>query len=356
MNGRERLSRVYNGEIADRIPWAPLIFDDTLSLYSDEIRKAGPMAFTKMIGGDVLWRMNACKVENDSLEMIVKEDATRIHKEYRTKMGSLFEVRQKTRYGEHRITKWPIETLGDVEIAAHIAEHQVVKPDYGPILSADEAIGDSGIVMIFQSTTPVQNLIQEWTGLTRFHLFLLRHRSDMESLMNIMHERNKEGYEVMAESPTEVQCIVENTDVNLVSPKIYEAYSLKHVKDFVDIMHAHGKRAFVHMCGKINALLPLIGRTGLDGIDSLTPSPTGDVDFKDIYRLLGDDFVIHGVLDPTTWQPDYRTELDIETNIDKLVEGISAKPFILCTAADGLPGFPIEKFKAIGRIMQKYVF
>lgn len=356
MNGRERLTRVYRGEIADRIPWVPLIFEDTLSLYSDEIREAGPIAFTKMMGGDVLWRMNACRVENDSVETMVREDATHIYKEYKTKMGSLFEVRQKTRYGEHRITKWPIETLGDIEIAMHIAEHQVVKPDYEPILKADEAIGDSGMVMVFQSTTPVQNLIQEWMGLTRFHPFLLRYRSDMEGLISLMHEKNKEVYKVMAESPTEVQCIVENTDVNLVSPKIYEAYSLKHVKDFVDIMHAHGKRAFVHMCGKINALLSLIRRTDLDGIDCLTSIPTGDVDYRDAYRIFGDDFVIHGVLDPTAWQPDYRTENEIEANIDELLKGISDKPFVLCTAADGLPGFPIEKFKGIGRIMRKYTF
>lgn len=356
VNARERLERVYRGEVANRVPWAPLVFTDTLSLYPYEIQKAGPIEFTKMIGGDVLWRTHACIIENDALGIIVREDGNHIYKEFRTKVGSLFEVRQKTQYGEYRILKWPIETLEDLQIMAHIAEHQIAKPDYGSLLKADEAVGDSGIVMVFQSTTPVQNLIQEWMGLTRFHIFLLRHQSDMESLMAIMHEKNKEVYELMAESPIEIQCIVENTDVDLVSPKIYEAYSLKHVKDFVDTMHAHEKRAFVHMCGKINTLLPLIKKTGLDGIDCLTPNPTGDVNYRHVYQIFGDDFVIHGALDPTEWLPDYLSVNEIERNIDKLLEGIIDKPFILCTAADGIPGIPIDKFRAIGRIMRKYIF
>jgi len=350
MNGRERLTRVYRGEVADRIPWAPLIFDDTLSLYPPEVREAGPIKFTKMIGGDVLWRMKACKIENTALKVVEQEDENYIYKEFRTKIGRLYEVRQKSKFGAHRIVKWPIENFSDFKVMEYILEHQVAKPDYESLLKADKEVGGSGIVMIFQTTTPVQNLIQEWMGLVQFYSHLMRYTSDLEDLMALMHEKNKQVYEVMAESPVEVQCIVENTDSRLVSPKIYEKYSLKHVKDFVDKIHAHGKIAIVHMCGKINDLLPLIKQTGLDGIDCLTPRPTGDVDFRGVYQIFGNKFVIHGALDPTKWLPDYRTVDDIERSIEELIRDILDRPFILCTAADGIPGIPIEKFKAIGKI------
>jgi len=356
MNGRKRLTSVYRGEIADRLPYAPLIFNDTLSAYPPEIQKIGPIEFTKMIGADVLWRMNACKMENDALKIIEREDEIYIYKEYRTKIGSLYEIRKKSKYGGMRIVKWPIENLNDYKLMEYILEHQVAKPDYENVLKVDEQIGDSGIVMIFQSTTPVQSLIQEWMGLTQFYAHLMRYTSDLENLMTLMHEKNKEVYKVMAESPVEVQCIVENTDSRLVSPRIYEKYSLKHVKDFVDIMHRHDKIAIVHMCGKINDLLPLIKQTGLDGIDSLTSYPMGDVDFRRVYQLFGEKFVVHGVLSANKWLPGYLTFQEIERNIDELVRDLLDKPLVFCTAADGIPGIPIEKFKAVAKFVQNYTF
>ncbi len=173
--------------------------------------------------------------------------------------------------------------------------------------------------------------------------------------MSLMHEKNKEIYEVMARSPAQIQCIVENTDIRLVSPDTYERYSMGHVKDYVDIMHRHGKTAMVHMCGKIDRLLPLIRRTGLDGIDCRTPSPTGDVDFGRAYEVFGDELIVHGILDPSRWMSPGRSAQQIEASIREIGESVLDRPFILCTAADGIPGIPIERFKAIGRVVKQLV-
>ncbi len=354
MSGRERLTSVYRGETADRIPWAPLIFDDTLSLYPSKVREAGPMEFTRMIGGDIVWRMNACRLVNDAVRMTKREDMTRIFLGYETKVGKLSEVRRKTRFGAARTKDYPLKAADDYRVLEHILEHQSVQPDYDHLIEVDEQIGRSGIVMIFQSTSPVQSLIQFWMGATRFCSHLLRHKHDLENLMELMHEKNQEIYGAIAESPIDVGCIVENTDINLVSPSTYEEYSIGHVKDFVDTMHRHDKIALVHMCGKINGLLKLIKRTGLDGIDCLTPHPTGDVEFRRAYEVLGDRFVIHGILDPTRWMSENRTVDEVQGSIHQLLDEVHGRPFILCTAADGIPGIPIERFKAIGRIMRKY--
>jgi len=77
----------------------------------------------------VLWRMQVCKIGNDALKVIKQEDETYIHNEYQTKRGSLHEVRRKSRSGDPRIEKWPIQTLSDYELMEHILEHQVANPD-----------------------------------------------------------------------------------------------------------------------------------------------------------------------------------------------------------------------------------
>jgi len=354
LNGRERLTAAFGGGKPDRMPWAPLIFADTLSLYPAKIRNAGPIEFTKMVGGDVLWRTSACRIQNDALKVTQREDRSRVYVKYKTSIGSLSEIRRQTKFGAPRIEKYPVETPNDLKVLEHIMNHQVAEPDYEGILRADEEVGDSGLVMVFQTTSPVQSLTQVWMGLSGFYSHLLRHRDDLEGLMALMHERNREAYELMAESPAQILCIVENTDVGLASPDTYQRYSLGHVKDYVDIMHRQGKTAMVHMCGKINRLLPLIRQTGLDGIDCLTPSPTGDVDFGHAYEVFGEKFVIHGILNPIKWMPPDRTREEIEASIDEIAEGVLGRPFILCTAADGIPGIPVARFKAIGSIIRKF--
>jgi len=109
----------------------------------------------------------------------------------------------------------------------------------------------------------------------------------------------------------------------------------------------------VHMCGKLNALLPLIKSTGLDAVDTLTPAPTGDVDFVRAARLWGREVTIHGLLDPSKWT--HRPIDEVERNLEELLNPeLLEHPFVLCTTADGLPGIAIKKFEVIGRFVGRY--
>jgi uroporphyrinogen-III decarboxylase len=355
LNGRERLTATYRGEVPEEMPWAPLIYYDTLSLYPEEIREAGPIEFTRMIGGDVLWRVRSCRIESPRLEVIKREDRDRVYIRHSTAKGDLNEVHR--RGGKYCVTRkevYPVRSPEDYPILEHMYETRQMEPDYESVEKVEEVVGDSGIVMAFEVTTPVQELIQQWMGLNGFYSNMLRHKSDLENLIAAMHESNMRIYEIMAESPLEFNCTVENTDITLVSPRIYAKYSRGHVKDFVDAMHRGDKVALVHMCGKINRLLPLIRETGLDGIDCLTPGPVGDVDFRRVYCLFGDKFVIHGVLNPSLWMRESTDVDDIENEVKNLLEGVEGRPFVLCTAADGIPGIPIQRFRDIGRIMERY--
>jgi len=330
------------------VPWTPIINGATLSTYPQEVMEKGAMEFTKYIGADVLLRGGAVGTRNPAVEALSHSDSHFRYVEYRTKVGSLYE-----KYKRSRLMERQIKTVEDYKVMEYILENQQCVENYDAFLNADRAVGDAGIVTVGIRPSPVQHLLQFEMGVEKFCYDLSDHTQEIENLMALMHEKNKEVYEVAAASPAEFIMLYENTSTTMISPEIYEKYSLNHVKDFVDIMHAHGKLAIVHMCGKLNKLLPLIKKTGLDAIDCLTPEPTGDVDFSDAYRIFGDEFVIHGMLDPSKFSQ--RPIAEIEGSIEALLTAdVLSKPFVFCTAADGLAGIPIEKFQAIGKIMQKY--
>jgi len=356
MTGRERLTRVYRGELADRVPWAPYIDKKTLSGYDEAIQKKGPFEFTRAIGGDILGRCTVYKggVNNNFVhsKTLDKADPSIRYVEFRTKLGSIKGV-----HSAKALTYLEplLKTPKCFEIWKYIYESRTFIEDNNRFFEIEKEIREDGITAAVVGPTPVQQLVQQELGVEAFSFALYDYPSELEDLMEGMHRKNKELYKLVAKSPAEFVILVENTSTTMISPDTYKKYSMGHVKDFVDIMHENGKKAIIHMCGLINHLLPLIKKTGLDGIDCLTPPPTGDTYFQDAYRIIGDHLTIHGLLDPTHWHSCSIDEM--KKNIHNFLKtDIIDKPFVFCTAADGIPGIPLDKFNAIRKIMREYTF
>jgi len=349
MTPRERLRTVYRGGLADRVPWTPLIQPTTLSTYPAEVRERGPTAFTRAVGGDVLYRGGIHRTEHPRTEVVSRAEDGVTTTEYVTPHGAL---RQTTCGG--RIAERQIKSLADYDAFGFLYENQEFTLAEESFREAEREVGDGGIVTASIGPTPVQRLLQFELGVEGFAYHLADHPRELESLMELMHAKDLELYRLVAASPAEFVMLYENTSTTMISPGIYERWSLGHVRGFVEAMHAHGKTAIVHMCGKVSRLLHMIRETGLDAVDCLTPAPTGDTDFAEAFRVFGPGVTIHGLLDPSEWT--HRPIADIERGIERLLTPeLLSRPFVFCTAADGLAGIPAEKFEAIGRIMSRYV-
>jgi uroporphyrinogen-III decarboxylase len=173
----------------------------------------------------------------------------------------------------------------------------------------------------------------------------------MTALISLIHEREVSAFEMLARGPCEVVILVENTSTHYISRDLYRMHNGPHVREFVDVVHAQGKLALVHMCGHMLDILEDIRRTGLDGVHALTPPPTGNTPWETALDILGDDTVLIGALDPSIF-------------ITGPVEGIPAaldalytprlrrSHFVLCPFADGIP-VPLERFEAVSRWMQR---
>jgi len=353
MTGRERLRAAYRGQLVDRLPWAPIVDATTMRDFPSELRERGPHRFIADLGGDVLCRGGApYRLVREGVETTDRTAGKARVVEHRTPVGALREVYQQVASGQWHHVERPVKSPGDLRTLRFIMEHTRYEPDAREYERLSAEIGETGIVAPHVATTPVQELLQMGMGVEGFVLALQDHRAQVEDLMALMHARNLEAYEIVATSPVEVAILCENTSTRMISPALYERYSLGHVRDFAAAMHRHGKSAIVHMCGHVNGLLPLIAQTGLDGIDALTPPPTGDTTPHDAWRAIGGDLVIHAVCDPTRWLS--CPEADLERNLIAALEGVRGRRYILCTAADGLAGIPVERFETIARLIREH--
>ena len=105
------------------------------------------------------------------------------------------------------------------------------------------------------------------------------------------------------------------------------------------------------MCGHIKNILPDIKKTGLQGVNGLTPPPTGDTPWELALDVLGEDQIIIGVLDPSVF---------INGPIENIAEELDAlytprirnSHFILWAAADGIY-VPLKRFEAVAGWMKQ---
>ncbi len=123
---------------------------------------------------------------------------------------------------------------------------------------------------------------------------------EMVELMRHMHEKNLEYYRIACSGPGEVIRPMEDTSSMLTGPAMYAEHCSSYLSEYGRIVHEHGKKFIVHMCGHLKDMLPVIKDIELDGIEAATPSPTGNVEPDDIRNALGDVIIIGGV-DPTRY-------------------------------------------------------
>jgi uroporphyrinogen-III decarboxylase len=213
----------------------------------------------------------------------------------------------------------------------------------------EEAIGEDGLYLPTTAPSPVQQLIELDVGLANFCYFLQDHPRRMEELLAAMQRSRVQEYEILARRTAAPAVIpVENTSTTLTSPRMYREWSLPQIARYAEVLHGRGKKIILHMCGRLKGLLPVLGETGLDGINGLTPPRVGDVPYEEALDALGEDLVLMGAVFPgEVFQRPGATAGEIHRALDALyTPRIRRARMVLWLGADGLPT-PVERFLAV---------
>ena len=238
----------------------------------------------------------------------------------------------------------------DIDAFIYIKKREKYIERFSNFIKEDERIGEAGIATDSSPTSPIQEIIQHLTGIEKFYtVFFTDYLSEIEKLIEVMHEKNMEAYRLLANSPASVVIGYENTSTTLVSPAIYEKYSLPYINDYADILHKKNKIFLTHRCGKLRGLVELFKKGKDDGIIDISPEPTGDLNIWDARQALPDK-IVQGGLDPTilTQWPAQRVKDYVKLILNKTGSGDR----LIIGTADATPkDAKIENLKAVGEII-----
>ena len=357
MTGRERLQAILHKQPAEGLSWTTLVDSNTLDVLPGELKGMSGIDFYRHVGCDIVllngWSTPFSFASPtlewpDGVMETVRDEGDYQFRELVTPFGTLDSERRKG-----HPTKYPVRTLADVRVYREMWEGaSYVEGDDGPVFDSINAlIGEDGVVTRFPGPSTIPRLLEVDMGTQNFYYLLHDHKEEMEGLMSAIHEKELEAWEIVSRGPCDVVILCENTSTFYISPDTYRNYSGPQVRDFVDIMHAAGKVAILHMCGHVRMILDLIKETGLDGIHALTPPPTGDTPWELALDELGEDLIIFGVIDPSIF---------IMGTLDEIPEALDAlytprlrrSNFCLWPGADGL-AVPLERFEAVAAWMDR---
>ena len=366
MTGRDRLLAILNSRPADRLAWTTLVDATTRSAMPADLQTCPTLDVYRRLCCDFAsfgnygltpeesvkspCRLVMPQVEEQSVQL---EDGT-VVSERRSPWGTL---RAECKNGHP--TKYPVQTPDDVTVLTEMWLSSRCEEDEGTEQTYrrfEEAAGDDALYVAAVEGSPVQQLIQYEAGVESFYYLLNDARERVERLLDAMHQRRSEEMRICARRmPCEAIILVENTSSTLISPRVYRDLSLPQLRDYARILHDHGKRAILHMCGLLNDLLDDIAETNLDAINGLTPPAFGDTEFGDVLDRYVEDFVIWGgvFLGEVLHKADVIYD-EIAAVLERIYTPRLRKAnFLLWIVVDGIPT-SLDRFCMIGDWMDKH--
>ena len=306
MTSRDRLLAAFHGELPDRLPWAPefnIVFCERILR---EIPGPDPapdhiyIEACRRMSAECFLRVDAVEITYPNVEIAEAREGDEITRTYRTPAGTMTaRSRMVADIGGDMEHQHMVQTAEDIRSYRAMYLDAVYTPRFDFVQNRIAAMGNRGLISIFGPPTPLLDLIMFQIRLPNIYFLMEDHPQEMRGLLETMHRRNCEYYELAASAPGEVVRSFEDTSTTLVSPELYRRWCLRQLQDYRGICRARGKLFVPHMCGLLKGVLPELAETDVDGIEAITPPPLGDCPIGLAREKLGPHITLIGGLDPT---------------------------------------------------------
>ena len=378
MTPRERLLKVIDGKIPDRVPVSLFIHDEgnflrqacpDLNLENPLECKFKLIDLEKELGLDIILRMlhgmtpswisygglnTETQTDNWRVSINEYERGKSLVKRYLIKTPerefsqefSISEIAPGT--FNYACTKKPIKTIEDLEVA--IKYEPPMDKNYPEkvkyiVTKVKYYLGDYGITSIWVpggSFNAASNLID----LNMLYSFFLTDKLFFEKLIDFCINRTFPFIEAICNSGIDTVSIGGNVPGGFLGPKIYDQYVLPYEKKYIKLAQSIGVKTIYHNCGQIMGLIDSYKKLGSDIVEPFSPPPLGDGDLKEAKEKSDGKFVIIGNVDQVNVLQ--KGSINLVREVTKKTVGIgkSGGKYILQTADYLEYGTPIDNVKA----------
>lgn len=119
----------------------------------------------------------------------------------------------------------------------------------------------------------------------------------------------------------------------IMGKRSWRRYILPRVSRMYAAVKAHGKRVFIHSCGKVDELFPDLVDAGLDVFNPFQPEV---IDIAEAKRLYGDHLTFFGGISTQRTLP-YGTPQDVRDEVRRLIDVVGASGGLIAAPAHAIP-------------------
>lgn len=218
-----------------------------------------------------------------------------------------------------------IKTPNDYKIMKRAIEGTRFLPTNKYFEESELTLGDSGITLgqlgqfsdLGYLRTPFQVIQIDFAGLEQFSIDLA---TELPELMELIEMMNLQLIEAVVHASTTKAFHIklwENLSIETMGPEMFRKYLVPTYSKILRILDKAGKKLHVHYDGKLQLIANDIQNLKFEGIDSLTPSPEGDLSIADARKLWPEKFLwIHPSL---SW--DMLPDNEIVDHIIRMIQG-----------------------------------
>jgi len=317
MTGKERLLAALRGERPDTVPFAPNLYHwfyyhRARGTLPPELRGAThPYDALRALGADILARWDTQHAtrevytageyrreyvgDTDRASEVVLTFNTypphrdRCRQEFVTPYGTLTQEWTFARETgtEFETKHWWTDFDSEYRAVRFMLEAKDYQFDPALFRTWVERTGGDGLVMLKSNESPLKML--HWlAGQENASYFIYDHPKEMRALAQIHAEKTLAYLESIADCADAVLYISnDNLDSMFYSPSFFRDFCQDFFTRAAEIVHQRDKFFFVHSCGRVQALLPLVGNTKVDCLEGVTPPPIGNVRLGEVRGRVG---------------------------------------------------------------------
>ncbi len=160
-----------------------------------------------------------------------------------------------------------------------------------PFQRSEDALGENGMTVGQMWRTPVMEMQIDRAGLERFSMDLAYETPQLMELLELMEELFMRHALEAVKTPARYIKLWENLSIETLGPSHYRRWLAPIYRKMFDIFDKAGKRLLVHYDGKLSLIADDVAELDIDGLDSLTPPPEGDMSVEQARSKWSDKFL-----------------------------------------------------------------
>lgn len=356
MQSRERLLAAIRGGEIDRVPWSPFLAYYWESL-PREIQARGQFEYLREMGADPLLRgfhhLARCEYRNCEIEE--RQSGRELFRTYRTPVGSLTERYVHSETGDTSfLVDHPVETAEQFQTLQYLYEHLEITPDMTAFQEDFRRCGADALLLPTLGVamkTAFQSLVEHWAGTENLVFALCDEPEAVEECLAVMQARDEETVRISLDSEADGFIFWEDSSTTNISPDYFKKYTLPEVNAWGKMIHGAGKFLVHHACGHLRDLLPIMGGSEIDAVESISPPPTGNISLREADRILPAHIALIGGLEPTRFLGG--TVEEVLEDASALLRDLRARRFVLANSDSCPPGVEYEKFLAVSKLVRQ---